>query len=211
MGKRKITFKSILETVSDRCKMALIGTSQLLKRQKYLIAFLVSLFIFLFILSFFKDGNTNWALMTSGLDFGRKMEVLGRVLFEIILNFTSLYGVIIIFMALLQALIVPLLIHSWKCRAKDQAIDGASTGSIGSILGFIALGCPSCGVGLLTPILTAIAGTGAMALAEGVSQIFTIIAFGLLLYTVVKLGYITFINLSTEKVKAKKEQHAKSS
>lgn len=210
MGKRKISLKSYLETISDHCKLAMIGIGQLLKRPKYLVAFLVSLFVFLFILSFFKDGNSNWMLITSGLEFGRKMEVIGRVLFEILVNFTSLYGLTINLMAFLQALIIPLLIHSWKCRAKDSAIDGASTGSIGSILGFIALGCPSCGVSLLTPILTAIAGASAVALAETVGWIFTILAFILLFYTVIKLGYITFINISTEKIKVKKEQHAKS-
>lgn len=210
MGKRKINLKSLLEAISDRCKLAMIGIGQLLKRPKYLVAFLVSLFIFLFILSFFKDGNSNWSLLTSGLGFSQKMAVIGRVLLEILINLTNLGGLVITLMAILQALIIPLLIHSWKCRAKDSAIDGASTGSIGSILGFIALGCPSCGVGLLMPILTAIAGAGALALAETVSTIFTALAFFLLFYTVIKLGYITFINISTEKNKVKKEQHAKS-
>ncbi len=208
MGKRKVNFKRLLETASDRSKLALVGIGRLLKRPKYLITFLISLLLLLFILNFFKDGNTNWALMTSGLEFSRKLEVLGRVCGEILLNFCSLHGVMIILMALMQALIIPLLIHSWRCRAKEQALDGASTGSIGSVLGFVALGCPSCGVGLLTPILTAIAGTSAMALAENVSRIFSALALLLLLYTTIKLGYITYVNISNEQ--SKKEQHAKS-
>ncbi len=208
MGKRKINFKRSLETASDQSKLALAGIRQLLRRPKYLATFLISLLLFLFILNFFKDGNTNWTLITSGLEFSRKMEVLGRVVGEMALNFCSLHGVMIILMALMQALIIPLLIHSWRCRAKEQALDGASTGSIGSVLGFVALGCPSCGVGLLTPILTAIAGTSAMALAENVSRIFSTLALFLLLYTVIKLGYITYVNISNEQ--SKKEQNAKS-
>ncbi len=208
MGKRKINFKRSLETASDQSKLALAGIRQLLRRPKYLATFLISLLLFLFILNFFKDGNTNWTLITSGLEFSRKMEVLGRVVGEMALNFCSLHGVMIILMALMQALIIPLLIHSWRCRAKEQALDGASTGSIGSVLGFVALGCPSCGVGLLTPILTAIAGTSAMALAENVSRIFSALALFLLLYTVIKLGYITYVNISNEQ--SKKEQNAKS-
>ncbi len=208
MGKRKINIKRSLETASDQSKLALAGIRQLLRRPKYLATFLISLLLFLFILNFFKDGNTNWTLITSGLEFSRKMEVLGRVVGEMALNFCSLHGVMIILMALMQALIIPLLIHSWRCRAKEQALDGASTGSIGSVLGFVALGCPSCGVGLLTPILTAIAGTSAMALAENVSRIFSALALFLLLYTVIKLGYITYVNISNEQ--SKKEQNAKS-
>lgn len=130
------------------------------------------------------------------------------------MNFTSFYGVIIVFMAILQALIIPLLIYTWRQRVqdsknKDNTIDGASTGSIGAILGFVALGCPSCGVGLLMPILSAIAGAGALAVAETMSQLFTIVAFLLLSYTVIKLGNITFVNLCNEKAK-RKEENAKS-
>ena len=214
MGKRKVKIKDLRETLCDRCKFAMVGTFELLKRPKYLAAFIISLVVFLFVLSFFKDGDSNWVLFTSGLDFGRKMQVLGRVFVSIFENFTSLYGIIITLMAILQAAIIPLLIYTWKQRArdqknKDQAIDGASTGSIGAVLGFIALGCPTCGVGLLTPILAAIAGASALALAEAVGHIFTIVAFILLFYTIIKLGYITFINLSNEKYK-KKEHHAKS-
>ena len=214
MGKRKVKIKDLWETLCDRCKFAMAGTFELLKRPKCLAAFIISLVVFLFVLSFFKDGDSNWVLLTSGLDFGRKMQVLGRVFVSIFENFTSLYGIIITLMAILQAAIIPLLIYTWKQRArdqknKDQAIDGASTGSIGAVLGFIALGCPTCGVGLLTPILAAIAGASALALAEAVGHIFTIVAFILLFYTIIKLGYITFINLSNEKYK-KKEHHAKS-
>lgn len=214
MVKRKINPKQLFETFTDRCKLAMVGTFELLKRPKYLAAGLISLVIFLFILSFFKDGDSNWLLLTSGLDMGRKMEVIGRTFAGILQNFTSLYGVIITIMAILQALIIPLLIYTWKQRArdaknKDNALDGASTGSIGAILGFIALGCPTCGVGLLMPILTAIVGAGALAMAETVSNIFTIVAFVLLFYTVIKLGYITFVNLSAEKYK-KEKKHAKS-
>ena len=102
-----------------------------------------------------------------------------------------------------------LLVFAWRHREKDATLDGASTGGIGSILGFVALGCPTCGVGLLMPLLTAIAGAGAMTLAEGVSRVFTVLAFVLLVYTVIKLGYICFVTISAKKYKEKK--HAKSS
>lgn len=212
MGKRKISLRhklrNFFEMIADRSKFALVGTGQLLKRPKYLISFIVSLIIFLYILSFFRDGSGNWQLLTSGLELGRKFEVLGRVFIGVFENFTSLGGIILVFLAILQALIIPLLIHSWKNREKDQVIDGASTGSIGAIFGFLALGCPTCGVGLLTPILSAIAGASALALTETVGNILTALAFLLLLYTVIKLGYVAFINISNEKIK--KEKHAKS-
>ena len=119
-------------------------------------------------------------------------------------NFTDLYGLLIIALSILQALTIMLLVFTWSHREKEHAIDGASTGSIGAIFGFVALGCPTCGISLLTPLLTAIAGTGAIAAAEGISRVLIVLAFVLLIYTVIKLGYISFITISTNKYKEKK-------
>lgn len=207
---RKISnrVKYLATTALDRAKFAMVSIGYLLKQPRYLVSFLVSLFVFLYILSFFKDGASNWLLLCSSLPFVDKLGVLGRAMMKIFENFADIYGVLIIFMSILQALTVMLLIFTWKHREKDQAIDGASTGSIGAIFGFIALGCPTCGLSLLTPILTAIAGTGAVAAAEGVSRTLIVLAFILLVYTVIKLGYVSFITISTNKYKEKK--HAKS-
>lgn len=200
--------KYLATTALDRTKFAMVSVGYLLKQPKYLVSFLVSLFVFLYILSFFKDGTGNWLLLCSNLPFADKLGVLGRTAMKIFENFTDMYGVLIIFMSILQALTIMLLIFTWKNREKDQAIDGASTGSIGAIFGFVALGCPTCGLSLLTPLLTAIAGAGAVAAAEGISRTLIILAFALLIYTVIKLGYVSFITISTNKIKEKK--HAKS-
>jgi len=191
----------------DRAKFALVGAGYLFRNPKYVAVFIVSLLVMLYILSFFRDGAGNWQLLFSGLPFGRKMEMLGMVFLNIGHNFTSLYGLLIVLMSVLQALVIMLLVFAWRHREKDATLDGASTGSIGAVLGFVALGCPTCGVGLLMPLMTAIAGAGAMALAEGFSRVFTILAFILLIYTVIKLGYICFITIAASKHKEKK--HAK--
>jgi hypothetical protein len=99
------------------------------------------------------------------------------------------------------------LIFTRRHREKNVALDSASTGGIGAILGFVALGCPSCGIGLLTPILSAIAGSAATALAESIGRFFTFAAFALLLFTTVRLGYIDYIIISSKNYK---EEHAKS-
>ena len=194
-----MAIRKIIETISDRSKFALLSTGRILRKIKYLAIFLVSLFIFLYILSFFKDGSGNWQLLWSGLAIDRKIQILGRVFADIFSNFTSLYGVTIIFLSLLQALVVMHLVFAWKHREKNHALDGASTGGIGAILGFVALGCPSCGIGLLTPLLSAIAGASAVALAEGISQLFTIAAFLLMIFTIIRLGYINYIIISSNK------------
>ena len=213
MGKRKVKkplskrFRDIGEYLYDRTRYTLVTIHELLSRPKYLVCFIVTLLIFLFVLNFFKDGDGNWQLICSGLPLERKFEVLGRVCISVLTGLATWYGLSILLMSALQALVIILLIFAWRHRQKDSVLDGASTGGIGAIFGFIALGCPSCGVGLLTPILTTLAGAGAMAMAETISGIFTILAFLLLFFTVIRLGYINFVTISSEKAtKPKKEE-----
>ena len=202
-----MAIRKIIETVTDRTKFALLSLAELFKQPRYLITAIVVVLVFLYVLTFFRDGGSNWQLICSGLPFDDKLGVLGRVWREVLTNFGSFYGVSIIFMALLQGVIIMQLVFTWKNRERDKAIDGASTGTIAAILGFITLGCPSCGVGLLSAILTAIAGTGAAVLAEQIGFILIILAFILMIYTIIRLGYIDYVIISSKKAK---ESHAKS-
>jgi hypothetical protein len=202
-----MAFRKVIETISDRTKFALVSTSYVIRKPKYLIVCLLTFLIFLFFLTFFRDGNSNWQLLWSGLPLGRKLEVLGRIFPAILENFTSMYGVTIVFLSIFQAIVVMQLVYAWRHRDRASALNGASTGGIAAVFGFIALGCPTCGIGLLTPLLSAIAGSAAVTLAESLGYIFTIIAFILLFYTIISLGYTNYINIINEN---HKEEHAKS-
>lgn len=202
-----MAIRKIIETVTDRTKFALLSLAELVKKPRNLITGIVAFLIFFYLLTFFRDGGSNWQLIWSGLPFGDKLNVLGRVVLDMLVCYKSLYGVFIIFMALLQGVIIMQLAFTWCNRERDKAIDGASTGTIAAILGFITLGCPSCGVGLLSAILTAIAGTGAAVLAEQIGFILIILAFILMIYTIIRLGYIDYVIISSKKAK---ESHAKS-
>lgn len=192
---------------ADQAKLGMVGTYYCIKKWRYALIFAVSFFIFDFLLTFFADGSGNLDLLLSGLAFGAKMAVIGRVLLGLLTNFTSLSGVFLTIMSFLQGLSVMLMIYVWRHREKSIAIDGASTGSIASVIGFVALGCPSCGISLLSPILAAIAGASAGILAERIGIIFIILAFALLIFTVLRLGYTVFILVSAKRYK---EKHAKS-
>lgn len=200
--------RKIAETFADRCTFALVSTSYILKKPKYLCIFLLSLLVFVYFLTFFRDGSSNWQLIWSGLAFDRKIAVLGRIFPAMLENFQSFYGVTILLLSLLQGIIVAQLVFAWRHREKNQKLaEGVETGGIGAILGFVALGCPSCGIGLLTPLLTAIAGASAVALADTISQIFSILAFVLLFFAIIRLGYINYTIIGSNKYK---EEHAKS-
>ncbi len=212
MGKRKVNkfqrkLKNLFETFVDRCKFAVVGYKYLLSRPRYVIALIISFLVFLYILSQLQNGGSNWNLLWSGLDFGQKMQVFGNSLASMLGNFTSFTGILIVILALMQSLCVAGIVFAIRHRQKDDAINGASAGSIASILAFVTLGCPTCGMTLLTPLLTMIAGTSAAALAERLGVILSIVAFVLLFFTLIHLGYLIFVNVSAERAK---EKHAKS-
>ena len=189
----------------DQIKLGGIGIFYLLSFKKYLLLFLFSWLFFLYFLNFFKDGSGNLALLFSGISIEQKLGLLWRVLLSCFSSFTNLYGLSLVLLSLLQGLAIALLVYAWRHKSKDQALSTASTSTVASALGFVALGCPSCGISLLTPLLSALVGASASILAEKVGIFLTILAFILLFYSVFHLGYLVFILVSAKKYK---EKHA---
>ena len=189
----------------DQIKLGGIGISYLLSFKKYLLLFLFSWLFFLYFLNFFKDGSGNLALLFSGISIEQKLSLLWRVLLSCFSSFISLYGLSLVLLSLLQGLAIALTVYAWRHKSKDQALSTASTSTVASALGFVALGCPSCGSSLLKTVLSALAGASASILAEKVGIFLTILAFILLFYSVFHLGYLVFILVSAKKYK---EKHA---
>ena len=189
----------------DHIKLGGIGISYLLTFKKYLLLFIFGWLFFLYFLTFFKDGNSNLMLLFSSIAIEQKLNLLWRVLLGCFGNFLSLYGLSLVLLSLLQGLAIALMVYTWRNKYKDQTLSSASTSTVASALGFVALGCPSCGISLLTPILSALAGASASILAERVGAVLTIVAFGLLFYSVFHLGYLVFVIVSARKYK---EKHA---
>lgn len=206
--KKAFSLSSIKDSFSlalDRIKLGSIGISYLLTFKKYLLLFVLAWAFFLYFLTFFKDGSGNLALLFSGISSDQKLSLLWRAMLSCFGNFTSLYGLSLVLLSLLQGLAISLMVYTWRHKYKDQTLSSASTSTVASALGFVALGCPSCGISLLTPILSALAGASASILAERVGVLLTIIAFGLLFYSVFHLGYLVFVIVSARKYK---EKHA---
>lgn len=199
--------RNTLDLWVDETKMAIVGIGIALKKPKTITTTTICALLFAYILTLFKNGTGTWNLFWSGIPFADKFTAGMTVWQRVLENFTSLDGLLLIILSILQGLTIAMLLYVWKNREKKAAIAGLEAGGVGTALGFLALGCPSCGISLLTPILTTIAGTGAMALADTLGWIFMILAFILLLHALRRMGYSAFIIKSA---KRHKEKHAKS-
>ena len=74
-----MAIRKVAETVADRTKFALLSLAELAKQPRYLIVGILAFLVFLYLLTFFRDGGSNWQLIWSGLPLGDNLGVLGRV------------------------------------------------------------------------------------------------------------------------------------
>lgn len=204
MGKRKIKRK--IGDYIDKAGFAVRGFRYLLSRPKYCTAFLSITLLLLYVLAQLQDGGAVWKLLFSKLSFDRKLAALGLSLQAAGRCFLSLQGWLLVLLAIMQALAICGIVYALRNRAKDQAINHASSGSIASVLAIVTLGCPTCGIGLMTPLLTLVVGSSAAALAERIGGFLMIAAFILLAITLIESGYLIFV---TQSAKQAKEKHAK--
>ena len=191
--------KEKAEAFANKSKYAVIGAGHCLGRPKYAVACALVFVVILYLFTFFRDGSGRWQLLCAG-----KTDQLWINFVSMMSNFASFYGILLVFMSALQALAVTQIVYTWRNRRKDEAINGIERGGIASLLGFAALGCPSCGISIFMPILTAIVGTGASIVAERISVIVAIIAFLLLIYANISLGYIIFVIAGNSKKRKEK-------
>ena len=200
--------RNTLDLWIDETKMAFLGVGLVLRRPSYAVMTVVIWLLFAYFLTFFQNGFGTWNLIWSGIDFGDKLIVLGDVWRRVLENFTSLYGVLLIILSLVQGLTIALLVYVWKGREKKSAVAGLEATGVGAAFGFLALGCPSCGISLLSPVLTAIIGTGAAAMVDVMGWIFLLLAYLLLLHALRKMGYTAYIMEAAKRYDKKKHKHA---
>lgn len=198
--------RNILEQWVDDTKLAIVGIGMVMKRPKYVVIAVAIFLAFAYILTLFKDGTTTWNLLWSGIGFGDKMWLLLEVWARVLANFTDWWGLCLMLLAMLQGLTVALLIFGWRMKLSSKTtVAGLEAGGVGTALGFLALGCPTCGTTLLVPLLSLVAGSGAVALAETLGWILMAVAAVLLLHAARRLGYGAYVEIT-----ARRHKNAKS-
>ena len=144
-AKRKLKLAKRIRNLFDefqfRLKLTILSLGELLKKPRYIAVFLISWYAILYILTFFRDGSGNWSLRVSNLSFSSKIQLLERVGVEVWHNFANLYGLALITLAVLQAIVIISILYAFRHREREQmregAIDSASTGVIGALIGFM--------------------------------------------------------------------------
>jgi len=192
--------RGTLELWADNTKMALVGLKMVMRRPAYVAIAVGGFLLFSYAFAMFKDGTTTWNLLWSNIGFGDKMVLAIEVVGRIFRNFLDAWGLILNLLAILQGLSLSLLIFGWRTKVQTRVTAaGLEAGGVGTAVSFLALGCPACGTSLLAPLLTAVAGSGAMVIAESLGWILTVVAAGLLLHAIRRLGYGAFMEITARR------------
>ena len=189
----------------DHIKMAGPGILGVMRNWRYASIWALCALLFAYLLTFFKDGAGRSSLLFSSLPFKDKTWIIMDIFPNILANFTSLFGWFIILASVLQGLAISLLVFNYKHKQEDLSAETSASG-FGLLFSFLALGCPSCGVTMLTPVVLTVLGTGALAAVGIISRVFVVLVFILLGYAVIKLGSLAYITLLAKK---SKERYAK--
>jgi len=191
---------STFERWSDDTKMALVGIKLVMSRPAYIAIAIAGFLTFSFIFALFQNGTATWHLLWSSISLGDKAGLLLDVTGRILQNFLDLWGLVLILLAALQGLTLSLLIFGWRMRMSARATAaGLEAGGVGAALGFLALGCPTCGTSLFIPFLSAMLGSTVATIAETLGWVLTSVAAILLLYAARKLGYTAFIEITARR------------
>ncbi len=198
-------FKSRFDEWWEHGKFSVRGLFLATKEKHFWFGFVPTFCIFGTLLNLLSGGFAAFNLI-GALGFPGGLKVIWDAFlqtFGVNRNFTDWLSIFLL--ALLQGLLIGLLVTVIK-YSKKGADNSASVQNSGivAILAVLGSGCPTCGTALLTPVLTAIFGSG-VALAGTVSVVITWLAILLAFFTLKKLGYNAYVAIVTSNLPKKRD------
>ena len=188
----------------DEIILAGKGILQAMKTMRFWVWAILSFVVFGTLINLLSAGFASFHLMAA-LGFPRCLGVLSDA-------FLGLFGInkafsdwIVVFpVALLQGILIGMIAALRKLKKKEAGDDMQRAG-IAAGLAVLGAGCPTCGTALLTPILGAVF-AGGSAMVGTVSNIVTIIAVIIIIFSLKKVGEDYYVIMESNRYKKKKAE-----
>ncbi|MBQ9020218.1 hypothetical protein IJ096_02765 [Candidatus Saccharibacteria bacterium] len=199
-----------LRNVIAEMRTALLGMVMAWRRPRYIITVVVAFVIFGTLMSLLTSGTAGVSMMISG-GSGMFYNFLGKA-------FLGLFGVgrdfmdwlVLFLISFLQAMVIGLVALVWRGRkkkyTKSDNAGNVERAGIAAGLAVLGSGCPTCGTTLLMPVITAVVGSGGMALASTISGVLTVAAVVILIFSAKSLGMEAYTLCIEEDLSKKKEE-----
>ena len=175
------------------------GVFFVLQKPKYFILAIIFSFLLSLIIYFSINFNFYGPLLFSSMELSATFFVLGTMIQTMAQSyFTDSIGIMLLIISLLQGMAISLLVYNIKLNRQfnTKVIAGSGFATIAAVIG---LGCVPCGTSLLVPIMTIIFASSAPALLNTANLIVLILASFLSIYSLYKIGRVSYTNNLMEK------------
>lgn len=175
------------------------GVFFVLQKPKYFILAIIFSFLLSLIIYFSINFNFYGPLLFSSMGLSATFFVLDTMIQTMAQSyFTDSIGIMLLIISLLQGMAISLLVYNIKLNRQfnTKVIAGSGFATIAAVIG---LGCVPCGTSLLVPIMTIIFASSAPALLNTANLIVLILASFLSIYSLYKIGRVSYTNNLMEK------------
>ena len=188
-------FKKVKNALMQSAK----GVFFVIQKPKYFILAIIFSFLLSLIIYFSINFNFYGPLLFSSMGLSATFFVLGTMIQTMAQSyFTDSIGIMLLIISLLQGMAISLLVYNIKLNRQfnTKVIAGSGFAAIAAVIG---LGCVPCGTSLLVPIMTIIFASSAPALLNTANLIVLILASFLSIYSLYKIGRVSYTNNLMEK------------
>lgn len=196
-----------------KLRMSLSGLVGVMRRPRYIFAALVLAFLFALIIYLLINLGSYGSLLGSSLPFLSKLKVVFLMIQRVLQDaLTTLNGALLVIVSLLQGVSLAMLVftvkHNKSFNAKTMGGSGAAT-----VMAAVGLGCVPCGTSVVVPVLSIFFSSSAYVMLDTANMIVLLLAFGLSVYSIHKLGFVASAYLSIDdskhEIKNKEENSAR--
>ncbi len=182
----------MVNSISEHAKQAAIGCWFVLRRPPWaalavLLGFIVSIVIYLSI-----NFGFYGSLLGSQLSVIDKLYALVVMMGSMVVSYADgVSGLLLLIVSLLQGAAMSMLIFTAR---RNRKMDAGVVGRSGLALVFatLGLGCVPCGTSLLVPVMTIVFSSSAPAMLGTANTIVLILAIGLTIFSLYKIGKIAY-------------------
>ena len=175
------------------------GVFFVLQKPKYFILAIIFSFLLSLIIYFSINFNFYGPLLFSSMGLSATFFVLGTMIQTMAQSyFTDSIGIMLLIISLLQGMAISLLVYNIKLNRQfnTKVIAGSGFATIAAVIG---LGWVPCGTSLLVPIMSIIFASSSPALLNTANLIVLILASFLSIYSLYKIGRVSYTNNLMEK------------
>lgn len=168
------------------------------KEKRFWVGFIISFLFFSLLMNLLANGFSTFQLMWA-TGFTGTLKILGDAILNIFgIGKIFLEWLPIFAITILQGTLIGLITLLWHKKRENNS---GNLQQAGIITGLIALGagCPTCGTTLVTPLISAFASTGSLAITGAVSTAVTVLAIVIALLSLHRLGLETYVIIVNEK------------